>query len=114
MRVGSVEWVSGPVVRAALEHPLQMMEMVHVGAERIVGEVIELGGHGATIQVYEDTTGLAPGAPVEGSGLPLHVELGPGLLGSIFDGIQRPLELLRARSGDFVTRGVEARSLRFS
>ena len=109
--VGHVEWVSGPVVRATLEQPLQMMEMVHVGAERIVGEVIELRGDGATIQVYEDTTGLAPGAPVEGSGLPLHVELGPGLLGSIFDGIQRPLEILRARSGDFVTRGVEARSL---
>lgn len=109
--VGQVAWVSGPVVRAALEHPLQMMEMVHVGAERIVGEVIELDGDGATIQVYEDTTGLAPGAPVEGSGLPLHVELGPGLLGSIFDGIQRPLEALRARSGDFVTRGVEARPL---
>jgi V/A-type H+-transporting ATPase subunit A len=109
--VGEVEWVSGPVVRVALEQPLQMMEMVHVGAERIVGEVIELAGSGATIQVYEDTTGLAPGAPVEGSGMPLHVELGPGLLGSIFDGIQRPLETLRARSGDFVARGVEARPL---
>jgi V/A-type H+-transporting ATPase subunit A len=109
--VGTVDWVSGPVVRAALEAPLQMMEMVHVGAQRMVGEVIELAGGGATIQVYEDTTGLAPGAPVEGTGMPLYVELGPGLLGSIFDGIQRPLETLRARSGDFVGRGIEARSL---
>jgi V/A-type H+-transporting ATPase subunit A len=110
-RAGRVEWVSGPVVRAALESPLQMMEMVHVGEARLVGEVIELAGERATLQVYEDTTGLVPGAPVVGMGLPLHVELGPGLLGSIYDGIQRPLELLRARSGDFVARGVEARSL---
>jgi len=108
---GSVVWVSGPVVKASLDQPLQMMEMVHVGPERIVGEVIELAGGIATIQVYEDTTGLAPGAPVEGTGMPLYVELGPGLLGSIFDGIQRPLETLRARSGDFVGRGVAARSL---
>jgi V/A-type H+-transporting ATPase subunit A len=108
---GRVVWVSGPVVRAALDEPLQMLEMVQVGPERIVGEVIELTGDVATIQVYEDTTGLAPGAPVEGTGMPLSVELGPGLLGSIFDGIQRPLETLRARSGDFVGRGVEARPL---
>jgi len=108
---GSVVWVSGPVVRATLDEPLQMMEMVHVGPERIVGEVIELAGGIATIQVYEDTAGLSPGAPVEGTGMPLYVELGPGLLGSIFDGIQRPLETLRARGGDFVGRGIEARPL---
>jgi V/A-type H+-transporting ATPase subunit A len=108
---GSVLWVSGPVVKATLDQPLQMMELVHVGPERIVGEVIELASGVATIQVYEDTTGLAPGAPVEGTGMPLSVELGPGLLGSIFDGIQRPLETLRARGGDFVGRGIEARPL---
>jgi len=110
-RAGRVEWVNGPVVRAALEAPLQMMEMVLVGEDRIVGEAIELRGDRSTIQVYEDTTGLQPGAPVWGTGLPLHVELGPGLLGSIFDGIQRPLEALRARSGDFVRRGVGLRAL---
>jgi V/A-type H+-transporting ATPase subunit A len=110
-RVGTVEWVNGPVVRAVCEAPLQMMEMVLVGDERIVGEAIELAGDQATLQVYEDTTGLRPGADVFGAGLPLHVELGPGLLGSIFDGIQRPLETLRARAGDFVGRGVQARSL---
>jgi V/A-type H+-transporting ATPase subunit A len=61
--------------------------------------------------VYEDTTGLEPGAPVWGTGLPLHVELGPGLLGSIFDGIQRPLQVLRERTGDFVRRGAATRAL---
>ncbi len=109
--VGRVEWVSGPVVRAVLDAPLQMMEMVQVDEDRIAGEAIELAGDRATLQVYEDTTGLAPGAPVWGTGLPLHVELGPGLLGSIFDGIQRPLEALRASTGDFVRRGVQARPL---
>ena len=103
-RVGAVVWVSGPVVRARLAAPLGIMEMVFVGDERLVGEVIELAADLATLQVYEDTTGLRPGEPVFGSGLPLHVELGPGLLGSIFDGIQRPLETLRARSGDFIGR----------
>jgi V/A-type H+-transporting ATPase subunit A len=103
--------VSGPVVRAVLEAPLQMMEMVQVGGDRMVGEAIELAGDRATLQVYEDTTGLAPGAPVWGAGLPLHVELGPGLLGSIFDGIQRPLEALRSSQGDFVRRGAEVRPL---
>jgi V/A-type H+-transporting ATPase subunit A len=110
-RIGAVDWVSGPVVRAAIEAPLEMMEMVLVGEDRIVGEAIELDGARATLQVYEDTTGLAPGAPVWGAGMPLHVELGPGLLGSIFDGIQRPLERLRAEGGDFVRRGVTARPL---
>jgi V/A-type H+-transporting ATPase subunit A len=110
-RVGAVVWVSGPVVRARLAEPLGVMEMVFVGEERLVGEVIELAADRATLQVYEDTTGLRPGEPVFGSGLPLHVELGPGLLGSIFDGIQRPLETLRARTGDFIGRGVEARAL---
>jgi V/A-type H+/Na+-transporting ATPase subunit A len=110
-RVGSVEWVSGPVVRAALLEPLQMMELTFVGEDKIVGEVIELAGEHATLQVYESTVGLAPGAPVYGSGLPLHVELGPGLLGSIFDGIQRPLDVLRAQGADFIHRGVQARSL---
>jgi len=109
--VGEVESVNGPVVRARTTAPLQMMEMVLVGEDRIVGEAIELAGDRATLQVYEDTTGLRPGAALIGTGLPLYVELGPGLLGSIYDGIQRPLEVLRARGGDFVGRGVQARAL---
>ncbi len=110
-RVGSVEWVNGPVVRIRAESALQMMEMVLVGEDRIVGEAMELCADRATLQVYEDTTGLEPGAPVWGTGLPLHVELGPGLLGSIFDGIQRPLQVLRERTGDFVRRGAATRAL---
>ena len=110
-RVGSVEWVNGPVVRIHAEAALQMMEMVLVGEDRIVGEAMELSADRATLQVYEDTTGLEPGAPVWGTGLPLHVELGPGLLGSIFDGIQRPLQVLRERTGDFVHRGAATRAL---
>jgi len=82
-----------------------MNEMVEIGDERLVGEVIGLDEDLATIQVYEDTTGLRPGADVYAKGLPLYVELGPGLLGGIFDGIQRPLEVLRERWGDFIRRG---------
>jgi len=110
-RVGIVEWINGPVVRVATDAPLQMMEMVLVGEDRIVGEAIELTGDRATLQVYEDTTGIEPGMPVWGAGLPLHVELGPGLLGSIVDGIQRPLHALRERTGDFVHRGAATRAL---
>jgi V/A-type H+-transporting ATPase subunit A len=82
-----------------------MNEMAEIGDERLVGEVIALEGDSATIQVYEDTTGIAPGAAVHGQGLPLFVELGPGLIGGIFDGVQRPLALLRERWGDFIRRG---------
>jgi V/A-type H+-transporting ATPase subunit A len=90
---------------------LGMLELVWVGAERLVGEVIALREDEATIQVYEDTTGLRPGDPVHLSHLPLSVELGPGLLGRIFDGIQRPLEALAAATGDFVGRGTAMNAL---
>ena len=110
-RVGTVEWINGPVVRVVTDAPLQMMEMVLVGDDRIVGEAIDLRSDRATVQVYEDTTGIRPGTPVWGSGLPLHVELGPGLLGSIFDGIQRPLHALREATGDFVRRGAQTRAI---
>jgi V/A-type H+-transporting ATPase subunit A len=108
---GRVEWVSGPVVRARTDAPLEMAELVELGDEGLVGEVIELAGERATIQVYESTSGLAPGAPLISTGLPLSVELGPGLLGSVFDGIQRPLPVLRARDGDFIGSGVRMRAL---
>ena len=76
---------------------LSMYETVEVGAARLIGEVIALDGEVATLQIYEDTGGIQPGDPVVGQGAPLSVEIGPGLLGQIFDGIQRPLNALRAR-----------------
>ncbi len=100
-----VVMVSGPVVRARPANGFSMNEMVEVGPEKLVGEVIGLDSELATIQVFEDTTGLRPGTPVRGQGLPLFVELGPGLVGEIFDGIQRPLKELRQQWGDFIHRG---------
>jgi len=102
---GTVSGVNGPVVRAQMQQAVGMSELVWVGVQRLVGEVIGLRDASAIVQVYEDTTGLMPGVPLYASGSPLFVELGPGLLGRIFDGIQRPLEALAARSGDFVQRG---------
>ena len=110
-RAATVTGVNGPVVRASTTGALGMAELVWVGEQRLAGEVIGLRGDEATIQVYEDTAGLVPGTALVGSGLPLYVELGPGLLGRIFDGIQRPLETLAATDGDFVRRGTSARPL---
>jgi V/A-type H+-transporting ATPase subunit A len=107
-RTGTVTGVNGPVVRAEVSRTALMSEVVWIGEQRLVGEVIGLDGDAATIQVYEETTGLAPGVGVFGSGAPLSVELGPGLLGRIFDGVQRPLETLAARDGDFIRRGTAA------
>jgi V/A-type H+-transporting ATPase subunit A len=103
---GVVIWVNGPVVRARSEAGFRMLEVVKVGRQGLVGEVIGIEEQLATIQVYEDTSGLRPGEPVAGSGAPLSIELGPGLVSSVLDGIQRPLERLREASGDFITRGV--------
>ncbi len=100
-----VIFVSGPVVKASRAHLLSMNEMVEVGAERLVGEVIGLEDDTATLQVYEDTTGLKPGTRVIGQGMPLFAELGPGLISHIFDGIQRPLTELKEQWGDFIQRG---------
>jgi V/A-type H+-transporting ATPase subunit A len=105
---GVIRRVAGPVVVAQGLVGTRLYDVVHVGHERLVGEVIRLSGACATIQVYEDTSGLRAGDPVWGTGAPLQVELGPGLLGGIFDGIQRPLSLLWQRVGDWVSRGVEA------
>ncbi|HVN85122.1 MAG TPA: V-type ATP synthase subunit A [Candidatus Binatia bacterium] len=102
---GVIIGINGPVIRGRMRRPIGMSELVWVGHERLVGEVIGLLESDITVQVYEDTTGLKPGDPVEGSGLPLFVELGPGLLGRIFDGIQRPLEFLADQTGDFIRRG---------
>jgi V/A-type H+-transporting ATPase subunit A len=98
-------WVSGPVMRATGGGLLSMYEMVEVGEERLIGEVIALDGEIATLQIYEDTGGIRPGDPVAGTGAPLSVEIGPGLVGQIFDGIQRPLAALKGVTGVFIGRG---------
>ncbi len=97
--------ISGPIVTAVGMHGAQMYEVVQVGALGLVGEVVRLVGERATIQVYEDTTMLKPGAPVRRTGAPLSVWLGPGLVGNIYDGIQRPLPGIQARSGAWIRRG---------
>ena len=109
--LGKTGRIVGPVVEACEVVGVEMLELVFVGEERLVGEVVRLKGDRAWIQVYEDTTGLRPGAPVFGRGEPLSVELGPGLIGSIYDGVQRPLDVLRAQTGDFVSKGVHAGAL---
>ncbi len=109
--VGKVGRVVGPVVEAHDVSGVEMLELVYVGEERLVGEVVRINKDRAWIQVYEDTTGLRPGTPVYGQGEPLSIELGPGLVGSIYDGIQRPLDMIRARSGDFVAKGVHIPAL---
>jgi V/A-type H+-transporting ATPase subunit A len=105
-QIGRVTWINGPVVRAQGSRHVNMLELVEVGEERLVGEVIGLKGDNITIQVYEETSGMHPGAPVFTTGLPLSVELGPGLLRSIFDGVQRPLPLIEMASGSFIGRGM--------
>ena len=105
-QVGTITWINGPVVRAQGSGEVGMLELVEVGEERLVGEVIGLQDNDFTIQVYEETSGMEPDAPVYGTGMPLSVELGPGLLRSIFDGIQRPLPVMEMRTGTFIDRGV--------
>lgn len=107
---GSIYRVAGPVVTVTgIE--AKMYDLVKVGHEGLMGEVIEIDQDKFIIQVYEDTSGLKPGEPVENTGLPLSVELGPGLLSSIYDGIQRPLPVLNLQLGDFIERGVAASGL---
>ncbi len=103
---GRIQRVSGPVVVAVDLENAQMYDVVKVGNEGLVGEIIRLDSGKAIIQVYEDTTGIRPGEPVENTGSQLSVVLGPGLIGSIYDGIQRPLDKIKAISGDFIARGV--------
>lgn len=97
--------ISGAVVRARCGVPVALAEVVWVGDQRLIGEVIALDGDIATMQVYEETEGLSVGAPIAASGGPLSVTLGPGLLGSVFDGVQRPLDRLALSQGDFLGRG---------
>ncbi len=105
---GTVGRVSGPVVIADGLDDAKMYDVVRVGTLGLVGEIIRLVGGTATVQVYEDTTGIRPGDPVENTGQALSVELGPGLLQSIYDGVQRPLDVIQKGVGDFITRGTVA------
>jgi len=111
MSRAEVYWINGPVVRARSDSPFRMKEAVFVGEARLAGEVIGLDGEAITVQVFEDTTGLQPGAPIEGTGLGLGVDLGPGLLGQLFDGIQRPLQAIAELQGDFIAPGQTVPSL---
>lgn len=108
---GKVIKVSGPLIVASGMSESKMFDVVRVSESRLIGEIIELRGDKASIQVYEETDGIGPGEAVYSTGAPLSVELGPGLIESIFDGIQRPLEKLRAKSGDRIGRGVEVSAL---
>jgi V/A-type H+/Na+-transporting ATPase subunit A len=103
---GKIVWVSGPAVRADGMASAKMYETVEVGESKLIGEVIRLTGDIAFIQVYESTSGLRPGEPVVGTGQPLSVLLGPGIIGKIYDGIQRPLEEIAKKSGAFISKGI--------
>ncbi|WP_343764558.1 V-type ATP synthase subunit A [Clostridium oceanicum] len=111
MKTGHVLKVSGPLVIAEGMDEANIYDVVKVGDKRLIGEIIEMREDRASIQVYEETTGLTPGDPVITTGEPLSVELGPGLIEAMFDGIQRPLNAIKAKAGDFITRGVEVFSL---
>ena len=111
MQQGTIVKVAGPLIVASGMGDSRMYDVVRVSEKRLVGEIIELRGDRASIQVYEETSGLGPGDPVVSTGSPLSVELGPGLIESIFDGIQRPLTAIYKKAGDRITRGVEVQSL---
>jgi V/A-type H+-transporting ATPase subunit A len=108
---GYIDMIAGPVVKAKGMRGSKMYDVVYVGSQGLMGEIIGLEDDVATIQVYEETAGIAPGEAVVKSGEPLSVELGPGLMSMIYDGIQRPLESIQEQTGDFIARGVNVRPL---
>ncbi len=109
--VGQVKRVNGPVITIKGVTDAMMMELVHVGEQMLIGELVKLDGETAIVQVYEEATGIAPGDNVYGTGMPLSVELGPGIIGTIYDGIQRPLERLKELGGDLIERGIDSPSV---
>lgn len=111
MKVGKIVKVSGPLVVAEGMDEANVYDVVQVSDYKLVGEIIEMRGDRASIQVYEETTGIGPGDPVYTTGEPLSVELGPGMMEAMFDGIQRPLNEFREKSGDFMTRGTKVDNL---
>ena len=112
MSTGTIKKVAGPLVTAEGMRDANMFDVVRVSSQRLIGEIIEIHGDEASIQVYEETSGLGPGEPVESMGVPMSVELGPGLITSIYDGIQRPLDDIMKISGNNLKRGVEVASLK--
>ncbi|NIP51928.1 V-type ATP synthase subunit A [candidate division KSB1 bacterium] len=108
---GVIVRIAGPVIGAIGLENVRLFDVVHVGEKGIVGEIIRLSGDQTTIQVYEDTSGIRVGEPVESTGMPLVAQLGPGLLGNVYDGLQRPLEVLAQKTGTFIHRGVNATPL---
>ena len=110
-KTGVIYGINGPVVSLAGDPGFQMNEMVYVGKENLVGEVIGLTSEKTTIQVYEETSGLKPGEVVTGTGAPVSVTLAPGILNNIFDGIERPLSKIAERSGYYISRGISVDSL---
>ncbi|MCP4366197.1 MAG: V-type ATP synthase subunit A, partial [Planctomycetes bacterium] len=108
MKEGTVIKVSGPLVVAKGLAGTNIYDMVRVGEQRLLGEVVEIRSDEYSVQVYEETEGIGPGQPVYPKGVPLDVELGPGLIGSIFDGIQRPLDVIASHMGSYIVRGVES------
>ena len=106
--MGKVIKVSGPLVVADGMADANMADVVRVGEQKLIGEILTMNGDSASIQVYEETSGLGPGAEVVTTGAPLSVELGPGLIESIYDGIQRPLEEIRSMAGAHIPRGIQA------
>ena len=110
--IGKVHKIIGPVVHARGVVNAKMLDLVEVGEDHLVGEIVKLEGDRAAIQVYEDTTGLTPGSNIYSAGLPLSAELGPGLLGTIYDGVQRPLDVIRESSGSvYIQKGIHITSL---
>ena len=104
---GTITKVSGPLVVANGLADANVSDVVRVGEQRLIGEILNMTGDSASIQVYEETSGLGPGAKVETTGMPLSVELGPGMLENIYDGIQRPLPEIRDLTGSNITRGIK-------
>ena len=113
MSSGIIQKVAGPLVIAEGMRDANMFDVVRVSSQRLIGEIIEVHGDRASVQVYEETSGLGPGEPVESTGMPLSVELGPGLIKSIYDGIQRPLDdIMKISGGNLLKRGVEVPALK--
>ena len=111
LKKGIITKVAGPLVIAEGMRDANMFDVVRVSSQRLIGEIIEMHGDRASIQVYEETSGLGPGEEVESTGAPLSVELGPGLIGAIYDGIQRPLDEIMKVAGTNLKRGIDVPSL---
>ena len=111
MKTGKIIKVAGPLVVAEGMEEANVYDVVYVSDNKLIGEIIEMRKDRASIQVYEETSGIGPGEPVYTTGQPLSIELGPGLLEGMFDGIQRPLNVLKDKSGDFLIKGIEALAL---